>query len=164
MEKPHFLLSGFSPSHKDCLLPQQATPSNPFPAVWDVEGISVILTSLSHIYMRQSGSKTVLSASVPCYWEYLRQKKGSVSNGLDVSNFSDMKNEQISLELCDLSDILATNCLDVIVIIRGCYVENERISMCCGLSWQVAQHHAVVHSFPTFPVGWRRELKKKVQS
>ena len=30
-----------------------------------------------------------------------------------------------------------------------------------GLNWQVAKHHAVIHSFPPFAVGWWRESKRK---
>lgn len=48
---------------------------------------------------------------------------------LDVSKFSDMQNEQISLECCNLSDILATNGLNAIGIPHGCSVANETITI-----------------------------------
>lgn len=33
--------------------------------------------------------------------------------------------------------------------------------MCCGLTWQGVEHHAVILPLPQFPLGWWREQKKK---
>lgn len=32
---------------------------------------------------------------------------------------------------------------------------------CCGLTWLVAEHHTVLHSFPSFPAEWELEKNKE---